>query len=117
MEEEPFVFVVESLGKDGIPYERLMSCVERKKSAEGIFEGIMVSASEKEPVICVTAKHLTPHKVYDHFILVIPMKASLIDVDDEDGAEYWEIDDAIFEIVNETDDKGYEKVTITKCDL
>ncbi len=116
MEEEPFVFVIESFGEEGEPHERLLSCVERRKDATGVLEGIMLSASEKEPVICVTGKHLTPYKVYDRFIVVIPIRASLVDVDDYEDIEYWEIDDKIYEIVNEEDERGYNRVIISRYD-
>ena len=116
MDEEPFVFVIESFDKEGEPHERLLSCIERRKDASGIMEGIMLSASEREPVICVTGKHLTPNKVYDRFIVVIPIKAALIDIDEDEDIEYWEINDKIYELVNEEDELGYSKVTINRYD-
>ncbi len=71
----------------------MMRCLERKRSAEGIMDGIMLSKREKAPVICVTGKHLTPHKIYDRFIIVIPENAYLIDEEyyDDEEVLYWEI--------------------------
>ncbi|UXD22857.1 hypothetical protein IPA_08990 [Ignicoccus pacificus DSM 13166] len=115
--EEPFVFVIESM-REGKTRERLMSCVERTRSAEGIVEGMMLSAREKGPVLCVTGKHLTPHGVYDRYFIVMPMDAALVDeeYDDNESVEYWAVGDKLYQIITIYNEKGYEKTIIKRIE-
>ncbi len=115
--DEPFVFVIESMN-EGKTRERLMSCVERTYAAEGIVEGMMLSAREQGPVLCVVGKHLTPHKVYDRYFIVMPMDAVLIDedYDDNESVEIWAVDDKVYKIITIYGENGYEKTIIKRID-
>ena len=117
MSEEPFVFVIESM-REGKTRERLMSCLERTRRAKGIVEGMMLSAREKGPVLCVAGKHLTPHGVYDRYFIVMPMDATLVDEDYEDNesAEFWAVGDKVYMILTIYDEKGYEKTIIERVE-
>ena len=117
MTEEPFVFIVESV-ENGKTRERLMKCIERTRSAEGIVEGVLLSAREKSPVLCVVGKHLTPHKIYDRYFIVLPMDSMMLHEiqDDNETIELWDTEDFLYEIISIVDSKGYEKVIIRKID-
>ena len=117
MPEEPFVFVIESIN-EGKTRERLMSCVKRTREAEGIVEGVMLSAREKGPVLCVVGKHLTPYKVYDRYFIVMPMDSVMVEetYDDNESVEFWSVGDALYEIITIYDAKGYEKTIIKRVD-
>ncbi|ALU12093.1 hypothetical protein EYM_00105 [Ignicoccus islandicus DSM 13165] len=118
MVDEPFVFVVEEMMDNNVPRERLMSCLSRKKEAYGILEGIMLSTRERAPVICTTGLHLSYEKVYERYVVVIPMDAILIEdySDDNEDVELWQIGNNVYRVTTIYDKDNYEKTIIEKVE-
>ncbi len=119
MNEEPFVFVIEDVTDEDTPKERLMSCLERKKEAYGILEGIMLSTRERAPIICTTGLHLGYGKAYEKYIIVIPMNAILIEdySDDNEDVEVWQIGNKLYKITTIYDKDNYEKTRIEEVEF
>ena len=119
MAEEPFVFVVEDMNEGSEVKERLMSCLERKREAYGILEGIMLSTRERAPVICTTGLHLGYGKIYERYVIVFPMDAILIDdySDDNEDVEVWQIGNRVFKVMTVYDQENYERTTIEEIEF